>query len=175
MELKKLFPRVVLIGLAVSVLSTSAFAQTRPRVTLPGDDGNEATCLPDDLSATPVALPESKPVWEAKPKPTIDVAPTVGAPTSSSLKIEPLLLAAIDQRLGSRYRWGATGPTRFDCSGFVWSIFQATGINGQAIYVNPSKRVVIAQFSARAQAVDPDQMQESAEVFDAIADKLASR
>ena len=144
MELKKLFPRVVLIGLAVSVLSTSAFAQTRPRVTLPGGDGNEATCLPEDLSATPVAVPESKPVWEAKPRPTIDVAPPVAASTSSALKIEPLLLAAIDQRLGSRYRWGATGPTRFDCSGFVWSIYQATGIN----FERASARNLFARFEA---------------------------
>jgi peptidoglycan endopeptidase LytE len=37
-------------------------------------------------------------------------------------------MTAIDERLGSPYRWGATGPNRFDCSGFVWSIFQASGI-----------------------------------------------
>jgi len=63
--------------------------------------------------------------------------------------------------------------------GFQWWIpcgggdaFQATGINGQAIYINPSKRIVVAQFSARAQATDPDQMQESGEVFEAIAERL---
>jgi CubicO group peptidase (beta-lactamase class C family) len=65
--------------------------------------------------------------------------------------------------------------------GFQWWVpcsgggaFQASGINGQAIYINPSQRIVIAQFSARVQATDPDQMQESAEVFDAIVDKLTS-
>lgn len=143
MELRKLFPRVVLTGLALSVLSTSAFAQTRPRVTAPSGDGNEVSCLPDDLSVAPAAaVTESKPVWEAKPKPTIDVAPTIGTPTSSFLKFEPMLLAAIDQRLGSRYRWGATGPTRFDCSGFVWSIYQATGIN----FERASARNLFARF-----------------------------
>lgn len=130
MELRKLFPRVVLAGLALVVLTNSAFAQTPPRVTAPGGDVNEVSCSPDDLAlvaTTPVA--ETKPAWEAKPKPTIDLAPSIGSSSSGFIKFEPLLMAAIDERLGSRYRWGATGPTRFDCSGFVWSIFQATGIN----------------------------------------------
>jgi peptidoglycan endopeptidase LytE len=52
-------------------------------------------------------------------------------------------LAAIDERLGSRYRWGATGPDRFDCSGFVWSIFQATGIN----FERASARNLFARFA----------------------------
>ena len=130
MELRNLFPRVVLAGLALVVLTNSAFAQTPPRVTAPGGDVNEVSCSPDDLAlvaTTPVA--ETKPAWEAKPKPTIDLAPSIGSSSSGFIKFEPLLMAAIDERLGSRYRWGATGPTRFDCSGFVWSIFQATGIN----------------------------------------------
>ncbi|HEU4875795.1 MAG TPA: C40 family peptidase [Pyrinomonadaceae bacterium] len=130
MELRNLFPRVVLAGLALVVLTNSAFAQTRPQVTAPGGDVNEVSCSPDDLAlvaTTPVA--ETKPAWEAKPKPTIDLAPSIGSSSSGFIKFEPLLMAAIDERLGSRYRWGATGPTRFDCSGFVWSIFQATGIN----------------------------------------------
>jgi peptidoglycan endopeptidase LytE len=83
---------------------------------------------PDELAVlAPVS--DIKPVWEAKPKPTIDLAPSTGPSTAGFLKFEPLLMSAIDQRLGAPYRWGATGPNRFDCSGFVWSIFQATGIN----------------------------------------------
>ena len=128
MALRNLFPRVVLAGLALVVFTNSAFAQTRPRVTVPSGDVNEISCSPDDV-ALMAAGAESKPVWEAKPKPTIDLEPSIGLPTSGFIKFEPLLMAAIDERLGSRYRWGATGPNRFDCSGFVWSIFQATGIN----------------------------------------------
>src|SRR4030095_1863988 len=94
----------------------------------PSGDVNEVTCSPDELAVlTPVA--DSKPVWENKPKPTIDLAPTKSPSTAGFIKFEPQLMAAIDQRLGSRYRWGATGPNRFDCSGFVWSIFQSAGIN----------------------------------------------
>jgi cell wall-associated NlpC family hydrolase len=51
-------------------------------------------------------------------------------------------MAAIDERLGSPYRWGATGPNRFDCSGFVWSIFQASGIN----FERESARSLFAHF-----------------------------
>ena len=144
MELRKLFPRFVLAVLALALLSTSAFSQTRQRVTVPsGGDPNEASCSPDDLSVVAAAaIPESKPVWEAKPKPTIEVAPTIDTPRSGFLKFEPQLMAAIDQRLGSRYRWGATGPTRFDCSGFVWSIYQATGIN----FERASARNLFARF-----------------------------
>ncbi len=130
MDLRKLFPRVLVATLTFAILSTSAFSQTRPRITAPSGDINEVTCSPDEFAVlNAVAVADSKPAWEAKPKPTIDLAPSTGASSTSFLNFEPSLMAAIDQRLGSRYRWGATGPDRFDCSGFVWSIFHATGIN----------------------------------------------
>jgi len=93
---------------------------------------------------TTASVADSKPVWEAKPKPTIDLAPSIGSSSTGFIKFQPLLLAAIDERLGSPYRWGATGPNRFDCSGFVWSIFQATGIN----FERASARNLFARFSA---------------------------
>jgi cell wall-associated NlpC family hydrolase len=143
MELRNLFPRFVLAGLALAVLTNSTFAQTRPQVTVPGGDVNEVSCSPDDLAMVATApVAETKPAWEAKPKPTIDLAPSIGTSSSGFIKFEPLLMAAIDERLGSRYRWGATGPTRFDCSGFVWSIFQATGIN----FERASARNLFARF-----------------------------
>jgi cell wall-associated NlpC family hydrolase len=141
MAFRKLIPRVVVAFLAFAIWSTNAFAQSRPRVTTPSGDINEVTCSPDEFAVlTPVA--ESKPVWEAKPKPNIDVAPSVSSSSAGIITFEPALLAAIDQRLGSRYRWGATGPNRFDCSGFVWSIFQATGIS----FERASARHLFARF-----------------------------
>jgi len=143
MELRKLFPRVLFVTLALSILSVSAFAQTRPRVAN-GGDVNEVSCSPDEFAVLASSEPAPKPAWEAKPKPVIDVAPAPSSSGSGFMKFEPLLLNAIDQRLGSRYRWGATGPDRFDCSGFVWSIFQATGINFERV----SARNLFARFSA---------------------------
>src|SRR5678816_1265898 len=140
MELRNLFPRVVLASLALAVLTSSAFSQTRPRVAQ-GGDANEVSCSPEDVAVlASAAVSETKPAWDTKPKPTIDLAPSTGASSSGFIKFEPMLMAAIDQRLGTPYRWGATGPDRFDCSGFVWSIYQATGINFCLLYTSPSPR-----------------------------------
>ena len=142
MELRKLFPRALFASLALVVLSTAAFTQTRPRVTAPGGEMNEVACSPDDFALVAAAVTESKPRWEAKPKPTIDLEPTTTPSNSGFLKYESTLMAAIDQRLGTPYRWGATGPDRYDCSGFVWAIFQATGIN----FERASARNLFARF-----------------------------
>jgi cell wall-associated NlpC family hydrolase len=134
MVFKKLFPRALFASLALVVLSTSAFAQTRPRVTVPSGDVDEVACSPDDFAmVAAAAVSDSKPAWEAKPKPTIDLSPSTTPSSAGFLKFESQLMAAIDQRLGTPYRWGATGPNRYDCSGFVWSIYQATGINFERV------------------------------------------
>jgi len=142
MELKNLFPRAMCASLALVVLSTAAFAQTRPRVTGQSGDANEVACSPDD-AAMMAAVSDSKPTWEAKSKPTIDVSNPTTTPSSAGfLKFESQLMSAIDQRLGTPYRWGATGPNRYDCSGFVWAIYQATGIN----FERASARNLFARF-----------------------------
>jgi peptidoglycan endopeptidase LytE len=142
MESLKLFPRALFAGLAVVVLSTSAFTQTRPRVTAQGGDVNEVACSPDDFALVAAAVSESKPGWAAKPKATIDLSPSTTPSNSGFLKFDSQLLSAIDQRLGTPYRWGATGPNRYDCSGFVWAIYQATGIN----FERASARNLFARF-----------------------------
>ena len=129
MELRKPFPRALFASLALVVLSTSAFAQTRPRVTGQSNDVNEVACSPEDAALAAAAVSDSKPTWEAKPKSAIDLSTPVTGSSAGFLKFESQLMTAIDQRLGTPYRWGATGPTRYDCSGFVWAIYQATGIN----------------------------------------------
>jgi cell wall-associated NlpC family hydrolase len=144
MELRKLFPRLIVACVAVAVLSTSILAQTRSRFTAPVTEANEISCSPDEYAAlAAAAVSESRSAWEAKPKPTIDVAPSISSSNSGFVKFEPLLMVAIDERLGTPYRWGATGPNRFDCSGFVWSIFQATGIT----FERASARNLFARFA----------------------------
>ena len=39
------------------------------------------------------------------------------------------IMNGIESRLGIPYRYGSTGPNRYDCSGFVWSVFNEAGIN----------------------------------------------
>ena len=126
MVLHKLIPRILAASFAIGIWSISVAAQTadtRPRV-LSNTTESEILCSPDD----PVIISTAE-VAEARP-----VKPAIGSlvPTTKGaelLRYQPMLLAAIDERLGARYSWGATGPNRFDCSGFVWSIFQSVGIN----------------------------------------------
>ena len=40
-----------------------------------------------------------------------------------------LIMQGIQSRLGIPYRLGSTGPNRYDCSGFVWSVFNQAGIS----------------------------------------------
>ena len=144
MVFRELFPRSLVAVLALGVLSSTAYAQTRARVTTQSDD-NEVSCSIDDPAfIASTSITESKPVWEAKrAKPVIDVAPSIIPTTEGLPKLQPLLLAAIDHRLGSPYHWGATGPRSYDCSGFVWSIFQAIGIE----FERGSARTLFAKFT----------------------------
>jgi cell wall-associated NlpC family hydrolase len=102
------------------MLSVAAVAQTgdtRPRQLAPTNEAANRLALNDD----PVVLSVASPA---------DIkAATTGAPTLAAAKFQQLMLAAIDQRLGARYAWGAEGPSAFDCSGFVWSTFNSIGIN----------------------------------------------
>lgn len=44
---------------------------------------------------------------------------------STTMKIDN----AIKSRYGIRYVYGTAGPNTYDCSGFVWSVFQEAGVN----------------------------------------------
>ena len=143
MVLHKLFPRILAASFAIGIWSISAAAQagdTRPRVPISTTE-SEIACSPDD----PVIISTAE-VAEARPvKPAISalVPTTKGA---ELLRYQPMLLAAIDERLGARYSWGATGPNRFDCSGFVWSIFQSVGVN----FERASARTLWSRFAPAA-------------------------
>jgi cell wall-associated NlpC family hydrolase len=64
--------------------------------------------------------------------------------SEGNLQFRQLITAAIDERLGASYSWGATGPSAFDCSGFVWSTFQSAGID----FERGSARSLWARFTA---------------------------
>ena len=142
MVLQKLIPRILAASLAIGFWSISTFAQsadTRPRV-IPTTTENEALCSPEDPMIISTAVVESGPVKPAT-NPTV-----ITMPAGDFLKYQPSLIAAIDERLGARYRWGATGPNRFDCSGFVWSIFQSAGIS----FERASARTLWSRFAPAA-------------------------
>ena len=101
----------------LSVAAVAQTSETLQRQIAPTDQALNRVALMDD----PVVLSVASPA-DLK-------AASVSTPTLASAKFQTLMLAAIDQRLGARYSWGATGPSAFDCSGFVWSTFQSIGIS----------------------------------------------
>ncbi len=134
MFLKRLFPCALAacfgLALATSAIAQSGETRTRtiarsfeaPRPVHDEGDAIISLASPEELrAATP--LPEKR---------------------GEGLPFRQLMQSAIDERLGSSYHWGSTGPNTFDCSGFVWSTFQSAGIN----FERASARTLWSRFLA---------------------------
>lgn len=136
MTSRKLVPYVVAACFCVS-LSITAFAQkteTRVRqISQVALDVDKPEINQDD----PIIISEA----------SADDVKLANVPSATSSSFNNLISAAIDERLGSRYKWGGTGPSTFDCSGFVWSIFQAAGIS----FERASARTLWSRFEAPAE------------------------
>jgi len=63
----------------------------------------------------------------ASSQPTNSVPSNYAAKSSYNAIFNQRLLQAIQTRVGIPYRYGSTGPTSYDCSGLVWSVFQDAG------------------------------------------------
>jgi len=131
MSLRKSFPRTLAACFALTLAAAHVVAQawSRPRQvgaparTTPTTTAAEAdgrTRLENDVFVIPTA-----PAGEDEPEAAWDA---VTAPFGLG-QTEQMLLAAIDARMGVPYRLGTQGPKRYDCSGFVWSVFQAAGFD----------------------------------------------
>ena len=128
MSFCRLFPRPLAATFVLTLFALSAQAQTatRPRqatVATPVTTTTEAqgrTRLENEIFVV-----ETAPEDEAEPAPS---KPQFGVPTARLGFFERSVLTAIEERLGTPYRMGTEGPTRYDCSGFVWSVFQQAGV-----------------------------------------------
>ena len=126
MSFCRLFPRPLAACFALSLLALSAQAQqpsvTRPRqatTTTTTQEAQGVTRLENDLVVVSTAEEEAEPEY---------AAPRFAAPKAGLGQFERQMLTAIEERLGTPYRLGSEGPNRFDCSGFVWSVFQQAGV-----------------------------------------------
>jgi cell wall-associated NlpC family hydrolase len=101
---------------SVAFLSSVALAQSPES----GSRQTSATVKSEgvDILETDVSLPPA--VEERRPR-------ALGITLNANGAFDQLLLTAIQSRLGSHYHYGSTGPNTFDCSGFIWSIFQEAG------------------------------------------------
>ena len=137
MLFRKLFPQALALCFVLGIYS-SAIAQTeemRPR---------QVAQTKPTFNQTPLDEDEPVLISEASAE-DINRAKFVTNKTVS-LPFQQMITAAIDDRLGSRYKWGATGPSAFDCSGFVWSTFRAVGID----FERGSARTLWSRFTAPA-------------------------
>jgi len=126
MSVKTLFPRALLV--ASFVLCLFAFGavaqetdQPRPRQVTQATQEDGSNRLETDVFVVSEAAPASVARYE------IELAkPRLSAPRL--FQFNQMMMAAIDTRLGAPYVYGSSGPRVFDCSGFVWSVFQSAGV-----------------------------------------------
>jgi peptidoglycan endopeptidase LytE len=136
--LKRKFPYLFAAALAIAIFSFTAAAQsgmTRQRQVTQTIVSHNLSALDNDPVIVSLASVE-----EAEAPKLVTIS------SGDSLRFRALITAAIDERLGARYSWGATGPWSFDCSGFVWSTFQSAGID----FERGSARTLWARFTAPA-------------------------
>jgi len=121
MSVYKKFPLALAASLALCLTAATAAAQddaTRPRQVTQAVEPDGSSRLETDVYL----------VSEAR-LPSIEIAKPATTPTAPRLfQLNHLLMNAIERRLGSPYVLGTEGPYRFDCSGFVWSVFQSAGV-----------------------------------------------
>ncbi len=138
MSLKNRIPSALAACFLFALLaSTQTFAQTsdasdapatRPRRTSVTTTANGTPTLSTDPVIISLAADADEPeAPRAKQSELRDLFSTF-APRAST-HYDEMLLAAIDMRIGAPYVWGSSGPRSFDCSGFVWSVFNSAGID----------------------------------------------
>ena len=131
---KRLFPYALAACFTLGLISQTAYAQD-------ADIRLHQIARVDTLSSLPAADDDPIIISLASAE---DIKASMLNSASTEGRFQQLMTAAIDQRLGARYSWGATGPSAFDCSGFVWSIFKSAGID----FERGSARTFWGRFSA---------------------------
>jgi cell wall-associated NlpC family hydrolase len=124
MSVKTPFLRLLAACFALCLFAFGAVAQSdlsRPRQVAQATQPDGSNRLETDVyvvseAAAPTARPELELV-----KPRL-IAPRL-------FEFNQMMMAAIDTRIGAPYVYGTEGPRVFDCSGFVWSVFQSAGVN----------------------------------------------
>ena len=88
------------------------------------------------LNAPPTRQPLTNEIKVAEPlvKKTGESSPlnaavrAVNAGSRYNTSTTSAMMNSIRSKIGIPYRYGSTGPNRYDCSGFVWAVFSESGM-----------------------------------------------
>jgi len=145
--LKKLFPYALAACFSIAIIPHSAAAQnleTRQRQVAQTRESFGPSAVDNDPVI--ISLASDEDIKASRSLDDIKALKAFSSRKDSNLQFQQMITAAIDDRLGARYVWGATGPSAFDCSGFVWSTFRSAGID----FERSSARSLWARFSPPA-------------------------
>ena len=146
------FGKIVFFVVCALFLATnivvSADAQSRDRLikpisSQPVNAPNTTSSVPSKTkpltSSLPVNQSESRPlltndiqiqkplVQKTGSSSPVNMMAAAAKASSYGSGISGQMMQAISSRLGIPYHYGSTGPNRYDCSGFVWSVFKDAG------------------------------------------------
>ena len=152
MNLKKIAYLAVCIAAFSVIFAGTASAQKRDRIvktdsSRPVNQPPTAAPAPDRSRTLNSSQPVNRPVLTNNivvggqnpnlVRKTVSDKPLISAATASTATNRSLLytqalnrdiMTGIQNRLGIPYLYGSTGPNRYDCSGFVWSVFNDAGL-----------------------------------------------
>ena len=123
------------------VKSTSSRPTNQPLTSVADKTKSLTSSIPSNAPASRpiltnqlvVATPENKQPLVKKTSSSMAMNAAASAIAAGRLAynapVSSRMMRGIESRLGIPYRYGSTGPNRYDCSGFVWSVFNEAGIN----------------------------------------------
>ena len=145
----KNFRRILIVSASAVLLTVSISGQTRERVAKQSDSrpvnapattpvetvkttGLSRPVLSNQIVVSPqLTAPQQKLVQKTGSSQAVNSVASMAAAghTAYDLNTSVKMDSAIKSRYGLPYHYGSTGPNSYDCSGFVWSVFQDAGIN----------------------------------------------
>lgn len=141
------------LSVFIAVFALNSFAQTRARVVTTQESRPTNTQVSTtQVKRTVLSSPTTTTTVSQRPvltnqivvaptKPLVTKTSSVASTNSNSIlntsssrlnytaNLNNRLMLSIQAKLGIPYRLGTEGPNRYDCSGFIWKVFQEAGIS----------------------------------------------